>query len=479
MMNYLRQNSIYKVSSSLYRRWATITCFLLGTSYMMFGKTDVFSRTIISNGIPWFDNNGNIVNAHGACIVKDSNKYYLFGEYKSDTSNAFSGFSCYSSTDLVNWTFERIALPIQKSGIMGPNRVGERVKVMKCPQTGEYVMYMHSDNLRYKDPYIAYATSKTINGEYKFCGPLLYNGKPIKRWDMGTFQDTDGIGYLLIHHGNIYRLGKDYKTVDELLPHIDGMGESPAMFKLKGIYYMLTSNLTSWEKNDNFYLTASSIKGPWVKQGLFCPRGKLTYSSQTTFVFPLIQGNDTIPIFMGDRWSYPHQASAATYVWIPMLVDGLQLSIPQYWQSWDTKTLRPVDPLHGSLEIKDVRLIPQLNWSKDNGILKSSKKNSRAEVTFTGRRIAMTGITNCHSGYAEINIYNSKKQKIYSSLLDFYSKNPDDALRFMSPVLPLGTYTLEIVNTGDFPVWMDKSKRQFGSDDSFITLKGFYIFSHL
>lgn len=477
MMNKLRQKMVYNVSPAFYRRWLAVACLLLGISCVVFGKADGVSRTVIRNGVPWFDNNRHIVNAHGACIVKEKNKYYLFGEYKSDTTNAFSGFSCYSSTDLVHWTFERIALPVQKSGIMGPNRVGERVKVMKCPSTGEYVMYMHSDNLKYKEPCIAYATSKTINGEYRFCGPLLYNGKPIRRWDMGSFQDTDGTGYLLIHHGSIYRLGKDYKTVDELLPHIDGMGESPAMFKLKGIYYMLTSNLTSWEKNDNFYLTASSIRGPWTKQGLFCPKGTLTYASQTTFVFPLVQGRDTVPMFMGDRWSYPHQASAATYVWMPMQVDGLKLSIPEYWQSWDARTLKPVAPLSGGTELKDVRLFPQPDWSKDNGLLKSSEKGCRAEVVFTGRRIAMTGVTDSHSGYAEINIYNKKKRKIYSSLLDFYSKHPDDALRFISPVLPFGTYTLEIVNTGEFPVWTDKSKRQFGSDNSYITLQKFYAFA--
>ncbi len=77
------------------------------------------------------------------------------------------------------------------------------------------------------------------------------------------------------------------------------MGESPAMFKKNGVYFMLTSNLTSWEKNDNFYFTAPQIEGPWTKQGLFCPEGKLTYNSQSTFVFPLKCGNDTIPMFMG------------------------------------------------------------------------------------------------------------------------------------------------------------------------------------
>lgn len=86
---------------------------------------------VVNNGIPWFDDRGEIVNAHGACIVEENGRYYLFGEYKSDKSNAFPGFSCYSSDDLVNWKFERVVLPMQSSGILGPDRVGERVKVMK------------------------------------------------------------------------------------------------------------------------------------------------------------------------------------------------------------------------------------------------------------------------------------------------------------------------------------------------------------
>jgi len=44
-------------------------------------------------------------------------------------------------------------------------------------------------------------------------------------------------------------------------------------------------------------------------------------------------------MFMGDRWSFPHQASAATYVWMPMQADKGKLSIPEYWQAWDIKTL--------------------------------------------------------------------------------------------------------------------------------------------
>lgn len=89
--------------------------------------TRAVSQTIV-NGVPWFDQNGNTVNAHGACIVKENGKYYLFGEWKSDTSNSFPGFSCYSSDNLSDWEFRRVVLPMQKDGILGPERVGERCK---------------------------------------------------------------------------------------------------------------------------------------------------------------------------------------------------------------------------------------------------------------------------------------------------------------------------------------------------------------
>ena len=388
---------------------------------------------VIRNGMPWFDDHGNIVNAHGACIVEEKGKYYLFGEWKSDESNAFPGFSCYSSDDLVNWKFERVVLTVQPDGILGPNRVGERVKVMKCPSTGEFVMFMHADDMGYKDPYIGYATCKTINGEYQLQGPLLYQGKPVQRWDMGTFQDTDGKGYLLIHHGPIYRLSDNYRSIEMEVAHVKGSGESPAMFKKDGIYYMLYSNLTSWEKNDNFYFTAPKIEGPWTKQGLFCPEGTLTYNSQSTFVFPLKRGNDTIPMFMGDRWSYPHQASAATYVWMPMQVNGTKLSIPEYWQCWDFNTLKPVDILRKGKRVSMKNIKPAVGWTENRGCFVSNAKGSVLAVPFRGTHVAVVGKSDCHSGYARVSVLNAKKDTVYSSLVDFYSKYSEKAIRIMTP----------------------------------------------
>ena len=63
----------------------------------------------IVSGVSWYDQRGETVSAHGANIIRDGGRYYLFGEYKTDSANVFTGFSCYSSDNLVDWRFESIA----------------------------------------------------------------------------------------------------------------------------------------------------------------------------------------------------------------------------------------------------------------------------------------------------------------------------------------------------------------------------------
>ncbi len=425
-----------------------LTAYILLCAVMASGQV----RPVVVNGVSWYDNNGEPVNAHGACIVEDGGKYWLFGEYKSDTTNVFQGFSCYSSVDLASWTFENIVLPQQDSGMLGPESVGERVKVMKCPLTGEYIMLMHTDNLQYINPVIGIATCNTINGDYKLQGPILFNGEPIKRWDMGTFQDNDGTGYLLVHHGPVYKLSDDYRYVVEKTAHVEGMGESPAMFRQDGVYFLLTSNLTSWERNDNYYFTAANIKGPWVKRGLFCPEGSLTYNSQSTFVLPIKKGEKTVHVYMGDRWSYPAQKSAGTYVWNPVETRDSTMCIPEYYQAWDANTCQKV-------ELKGKRI--GVNWH-------SNEKGRSIKVPFEGGRIGFFGKTDKHGGYADVAVTDKSGKKVFGAIVDCYSKVPDESLRFLSPEFAAGSYVFTVKVTGKRPEWSDKRQINYGSDDYYV-----------
>ncbi|HMR19645.1 MAG TPA: family 43 glycosylhydrolase, partial [Sphingobacterium sp.] len=433
-------------------------CVLLSLCCIGFAQQKLLPSPIY-NGVPWFDNNGDIVNAHGACIVEDEGKYYLFGEYKTDSVNTFIGFSCYSSTDLVNWTFERLALPMQKSGPLGPDRIGERVKVMKSSATGEYVMYMHTDDKRYRDPQVGYATSKTINGEYTFQGPLLYEGKPIRKWDMGTFQDHDGTGYLLVHHGDIYRLSDDFRSAEKKVASgISGSGESPAMFKRKDTYYLLSSSLTSWERNDNIYHTATKIEGPWTKQGLFCPEGTLTHNSQCSFVLSVKRERDTLYMYMGDRWSFPKQGQAATQVWLPLQAHGTELRIPTYWEAWDFQAVQPIP------EKPPIGL-------PGNQQLQSNRKGDFVTIPYDGASIGLLGTSTPDGGYALISIVSKEGDTVRSSLVDFYSRVPHTGLRYITPKLPTGDYTLNVEVAGEQGVWYNKRGDRFGS-------KGFWVRIH-
>lgn len=431
----------------------------------------------IYSGVPWLDDKGNTVSAHGANILKDKGKYYLFGERHTDTSNAFAGFTCYSSMDLYNWKFESIALPVQHSGKLGPNRVGERSKVMKCPATGEYVMYMHVDTLGNIDQYVGYATSKTITGPYTFHGPLLFHGKPIYKWDMGTFQDRDGSGYVLIHGGEIYKLNDDYKSIDEQVYKDLAIGfESPAIFRKDGIYYFLGSNLTSWERNDNYYFTASSLKGPWTRRGVFCPEGTLTWNSQTTFVLPIEGSKDTTYMYMGDRWSFPKQASAATYVWQPLTISGTSISIPKYIDAWqiNTSTGQSNSTTAGKtiIESANKQVIAYTGkWRQDTlSAISSDEKASSFSVKFTGTQAGFYGLVRSNGGYAHVLLQNGKGKPILTSIVDMYCKYPTRTLVFLSPILKKDNYTLTVAVMAEHGNWSDKRKNIYGSTGNFISL---------
>jgi hypothetical protein len=435
------------------------------------------SKAIIS-GVAWFDQFNNEVNAHGACIVENEGKYYLFGEYKSDTANVFTGFSCYSSSDLINWKFEKIVLPKQTSGLLGPNRIGERVKVMKCPETGEFVMYMHTDDMKYNDPQIGFASCKTINGDYQFQGALLHEGNPIRRWDMGTFQDNDGKGYLLIHHGLIYELASDYKSAKRIVVSQVPTGESPTIFKKNGVYFWLSSHLTSWERNDNYYMTATSLEGPWKMRGLFAPEGSLTWNSQCSFVLPITSAKDTFLMYMGDRWSFPHQGSAATYVWQPISVKGDSMSIAQFQQSWKINLSKGQWYTLETKEesIKDKYKVVSGNWNVENGKPSSKEKGAVISYSFKGTQVGIKAVSNSTGGYAKVIIKNSKNEEIISTLVDFYSKYEYSSLKFLSPLMKNDKYTVSIEVSGEHSKWSDKRKNDYGSTDNFIIIEDVLVF---
>ncbi len=286
------------------------------------------------------DQNGNVLQLHGLGIVKSGSTWYGFGEDKtgeSSSNTAFQDIPCYSSTDLLSWTYHGVALAKQSSGDLGPNRIVERPKVIYNASTSTYVMYLHIDNTSYSEARVGVATSSSPCGPYSYRGsfqPLGFQSR-----DLGLFQDTDGTAYLLSEDRanglRIDRLSSDYLSVTGAVALL-GDYESPAMVKIGGTYYLLGSHLTGWSPNDNVYATATSLSGPWSAFRTLAAPGTNTYASQTANIITVQGSSGTSYIYAGDRWTTGNLGTSPL-IWLPLTIRGTMMNLGQY-PNWTLDT---------------------------------------------------------------------------------------------------------------------------------------------
>ena len=133
----------------------------------------------------------------------------------------------------------------------------------------------------------------------------------------------------------IARLADDYLSdteADSLIAR--DHQEAPAMFRYEGTYYLITSACTGWAPNKASLYTATSIFGPYTRQGTPM-RGEdadRTFGGQSAFVLP-VRGKKGEFIFIGDRWN-PRDLKDSRYLWLPISLQGDSVTIP--WRDdWD------------------------------------------------------------------------------------------------------------------------------------------------
>ena len=342
------------------------------------------------SGQKWLDTDGVHINAHGGGIMFHNGVYYWFGEHKTEGrggNTTLFGVRCYSSTDLYNWNNEGIALQVVENpdSEITKGAVIERPKVVFNKKTGKYVMWFHLElkGQGYNAARTGVAVSDSPTGPFKYiksfrpnAGTWPINFKeewktepkntPTKWWtpewykyikeggfirrdfekgqmsrDMTVFVDDDGKAYhihsaednLTLH---ISELTDDYLDFTDkwitLAPA--GHNEAPAIFKDKGIYYMITSGCTGWDPNEARSFKSTSIWGPWESLGNPC-LGKdadLTFHSQSTYILP-VEGQEHAFIFMADRWT-PRNPIDGTYVWLPIEINNGK-PVLKWYDEWD------------------------------------------------------------------------------------------------------------------------------------------------
>jgi hypothetical protein len=311
----------------------------------------------LATGVAFMDTDGERVNAHGGGIIKVGDTFYMHGMYflSTTTDNNFVGFSMYSSRDLATWKNEGLILPRQASGELGPNRKGERPHIIRCPSTGEFVLYAHAASEDYQtDKEIVYATSATVNGQYAYKGPLKNaSGTIIARSDMSAYADETG-AYVLTESAHVFTLASDCHSwvSDKSFSSVNGDSggsESPTVFKAGSTYYWIGSYKTGWRANNNFYSTAPAMTGPWTYQGYLAPvtdpadniSPERTWLSQSTWVEPVTGCNGTVYLYWGDHWDGTESTTApgrhnylATHVFQPLVFNGTKISLPTYKTTW-------------------------------------------------------------------------------------------------------------------------------------------------
>lgn len=100
----------------------------------------------IRPGQEWPDRKGEHINAHGGGLLFHEGKYYWYGENRP--ARGFTtevGVEVYSSSDLMNWEDEGVALAVSDEAGHDIERgcIMERPKVVRNPKTGKFVMLFH------------------------------------------------------------------------------------------------------------------------------------------------------------------------------------------------------------------------------------------------------------------------------------------------------------------------------------------------
>ena len=262
--------------------------------------------SLIRNGQPWYDTQGNPVQAHGGNFLIEDGIVYMVGEDRSHSWHP--DVNLYHSRDMEIWEYDG---KIIENGVttpeLGTTRMIERPKLLHCPKTGRYVIWCHYEASDYSASEVGVFSSEHITGPYH----LEWCGRPlgIKSRDCNVFVDDDGTAYFIStieenRHLGLFRLSDDYIRPMECTVLMHGLRrEAPAIVRVDSLYYMLSSACTGWEPNQCMLSTSRSLTDGWSP---LVPVGdKIAYDTQASSILTLRKGRRTQYLYVGDRWKDP------------------------------------------------------------------------------------------------------------------------------------------------------------------------------
>jgi beta-xylosidase len=316
-------------------------------------KNDIFWNT--KDGTPIYSQGGGIFRFPDPVTGKE--KYYWYGvhytgaelyrksPFITQSNAAFESVTCYSSNDLVNWTFEADVFTkddATKNGTVRRSWVG-RLGVAYIKELNKYAMLVQHD----KEVLIALADKP--NGNFVWHQKINMTAMigTSNTGDQTVFTDDDGKSYLVYSYGS----GRNKIYVSEIGVK-DGMvnlldctkvfqGESRegnCMFKHKGKYYMCASNIYGWDASYAYYLVADNIRGPYLPtndmQVMKGSSDDYAHVTQTGFFVTVNGSKQQTVIYCGDRWADFAGNGLGYNQWFPLSFNGTEPYFNSL-SSWD------------------------------------------------------------------------------------------------------------------------------------------------
>ncbi|MCO7124704.1 glycoside hydrolase family 43 protein [Sporolactobacillus shoreicorticis] len=294
------------------------------------------------NGELWFDINHQPIQAHGGMIMQFNGTYYWYGEHKGGPNVLsksggrrvdFIGFSCYSSSNLIDWKNEGLILRADKENkesLLHPSQVGERPKVVYNEKNNNFVLWFHSDTWDYSYAGASVAVSDSPTGPFRYLRSFHPNGRDCR--DMTVFKDDNGKAYLF-HSTDfnktmcISELDENYTDVTGFytLNFIEQQREAPTVLHYKNWYYSVTSGCTGWKPNNALYAISRSLCSGWKLIDNPCTgkNYRKTFFGQSTYL-GVAEGQ---PFLMLDHWKPDHLINSG-YSILPVYLNEKEMDIP-------------------------------------------------------------------------------------------------------------------------------------------------------
>jgi hypothetical protein len=332
------------MTKSIYNTIFFILCFV-SINHTAFGqsgniKNDVFWNTI--DGKPIYSQGGGIFKFVDP--ITGLKKYYWYGvhyqeaeNYRNDSSVTqtksvtFESVTCYSSVDLVNWTFEGDVLTKDEVNKSKKGWVG-RLGVAYIKELNKYAMVVQHDAK------VLFAVSDSPTGQFT-CHQEISMEAMIgtsNTGDQTVFTDEDtGKSYLVYSYGRgrhkiyVSEIGVKDGKVDLLDCTQIFKGESRegnCMFKYNNRFYMFASNIYGWDSSFAYYLVADDIRGPYLPENnMLIMKGcedDFAHVTQTGFFCSVKGSEKETVIYCGDRWANFAGNGLGYNQWTPISFEG-------------------------------------------------------------------------------------------------------------------------------------------------------------